>query len=210
MARTLLIAVAVLWAGCSAAARLGVTTRSAAKADADGAAASSASAPAPASTPGDARRIVPDLIGKTLDEARATVQAAGFTSELESRELASCPDAAPGAAVEGRILCQDADPGQPRNRHAPIQVVVYKPQRFPGQILQRQVAELVGLTVDQARQKLRGFGHDGAVKVVRLDQHRSGCAPERVCNVGPTFSFGVHDEVQLWLDPKLDIAAPEP
>lgn len=137
MARTPLIAVAVLCAGCSAAARLGVTTRSTATA------------------------------------------------------AAGAPDAT-------------AQPDGPAAANGP------EPQPFPGQIVQRQVAELIGLTVDQARQKLRQFGHDGAVKVVRLDSHRSGCAPERVCNVGPAFSFSVHDEVQLWLNPRLDIAAPEP
>lgn len=133
MARTHWIAVAVLWAGCSVAARLGVTT------------------------------------------------GAG-------------PAAAPATAQPGGLAAASGPEAQP----------------FPGQIVQRQVAELVGLTIDQARQKLRQLGHDGAVKVVRLDKHMSGCAPERVCNVGPTFSFSVHDEVQLWLDPTLDIAAPEP
>jgi hypothetical protein len=136
MARTALIALAMLWTGCSAAARLGVTTRSTATA-----------------TAGDP-----------------------VTAQPGDPTAATGPDAQP----------------------------------FPGQIVQRQVAELVGLTVDQARQKLRQFGHDGAVKVVRLDRYMSGCAPERVCNVGPTFSFGVHDEVQLWLNPRLDIAAPQP
>jgi hypothetical protein len=135
MVRIPLIAVAVVWAGCSAAARLGVTT-------------------------------------------------------------GSGPPAAPPAVT--------TQPGGPAAANGP------EAQPFPGQIVQRQVAQLVGLTVDQARQKLRQFGHDGAVKVVRLDRHMSGCAPERVCNVGPAFSFSVHDEVQLWLNPRLDIATPEP
>ena len=210
MARTSLITLAILWAGCSATARLGVTSRSTATTGAPGAAASAASTPAPASAPGDAQRIVPDLTGKTLDEARAIVQTAGFASELEYTELASCPDAAPRAVEEGRILCQDPDPGQPRNRHTPVQVVVYKPQRFAETTLQQQLLALRGLTVDEARQQLRRIGHDGPVKVLRLDKHQSGCAPERVCDVVRGRERDLHGEVQLWLNPGLDIAAPEP
>jgi hypothetical protein len=208
MARTHLIAVAVLWAGCSAAAQLGVTTRS--TAGMPGAATSSGSAPSAASAPGDPRRIVPDLTGKTLDEARAIVRAAGFTSELEDTEQPSCPGVAPGAAAEGQILCQDPDPGQQRNRHAPIQVVVYKPQRFAETTLQQQLLALRGLTVDEARVQLRRIGHDGPVKVLRLDKHQSGCAPERVCDVARGRARDLHDEITLWLNPRLDIVAPEP
>jgi PASTA domain len=211
MARTHWIAVAVLWAGCSAAAQLGVTTRSTAGTPAAATSSGSApSAPSAASAPGDPQRTVPDLTGKTLDEARAIVRAAGFTSELEDTELASCPGAAPGAAAEGQILCQDPDPGQHRNRHAPIQVVVYKPQRFAETALQQQLLALRGLTVDEARVQLRRIGHDGPVKVVRLDKHVSGCAPERVCDVGRGRARDLHDEITLWLNPRLDIAAPEP
>ena len=130
MARTPLIAAAVLWAGCSAAARLGVTLRSTATEDPSGAAASS--------------------------------------------------------------------------------IAVDRTPPFTETTVQQQLQALRGLTVDEARQQLRGIGHDGPVKVLRLYKHRSGCAPERVCEVVRGRVRDLHDEVQLWLNPRLDIAAPEP
>lgn len=116
MARTALIAVAILWAGCSAAARLGVTTRS------------------------------------------------------------TAATGAPGAETT----------------------------------LQQQLLALRGLTVDEARQQLRRVGQDGPVKVLRLYKHQSGCAPERVCDVVRGRAGDPHGEIQLWLNPKLELAAPEP
>ena len=130
MARTPLIAVAILWAGCSAAARLGVTPRATATEDPSGAAASA--------------------------------------------------------------------------------IAVDEPPRFAETTLQQQLLALRGLTVDQARQQLRRIGHDGPVKVLRLDKHQSGCAPERVCDVVRGRARDLHDEITLWLNPGLDIAAPEP
>ena len=128
MARRHLLAVAALWTGCSAAAQLGVTTRTSAQADAPGAATSS-------------------------DDA---------------------------------------------------------PQPFAETTLQQQLVALRGLTVDEARVELRRIGHDGPVKVVRLDKHQSGCAPERVCDVARGRARDLHDEITLWLNPRVDIAAPEP
>lgn len=121
MARTPWIAIAVLWAGCSAAAQLGVISRS--------------------------------------------------------------PAGTPGAATSSGIA---------------------------ETTLQQQLLGLRGLTVDEARVQLRRIGHDGPVKVLRLDKHQSGCAPERVCDVARGRARDLHDEITLWLNPRLDIAAPEP
>jgi hypothetical protein len=84
------------------------------------------------------------------------------------------------------------------------------PQTFPGQLLARQLAPLVGLTIDEARRRLVQLGHDGAVVVVVLDKFMAGCSQDQVCTYGPTFAMGVHDEIQLWINPRLAISAPSP
>jgi len=215
MARTALIAIALIGAGCSAAARLGVSTGSAAPAGAPTAAVAPSApgggpgaAKAAASAAGEDRPAVPDLTGKTLDEARAIARGAGFTSEVEASEQPSCAGSAPG--VEGHILCQDPEPGQRTNRYAMIQVVIYKPYRPSGMILVPELAALRGLTVDEARQQLRALGHDGPVRIHMSDDFAKGCARDRVCDVGPGGARNLHDEVILFIRHPLDITAPAP
>lgn len=217
MARIPLIAIAVIWTGCSAAAQLGISSRStaptAAPADAASAAAPGGGAePVSASDatghPDEERLIVPDLIGKTLDDARTIVQATGFTSEIEVSEQPSCAGPTPGA--EGRVLCQAPQPGERTHRYAMIQVVVYRPHRFSGMILPQQLAALRGLTVDEARQRLRALGHDGPVRTHVSSEFATGCAPDHVCDVGPGGARSLHDEIILFLPRRLDITAPAP
>jgi hypothetical protein len=88
--------------------------------------------------------------------------------------------------------------------------VVDPPQPFSGMLLPRQLAALRGVTVDEARDQLRRLGHDGPVTRYVLGRFLSGCARDRVCDVGPGGARGLHDEIVLWLNPGLDIAAPAP
>ncbi|HEX3764929.1 MAG TPA: PASTA domain-containing protein [Kofleriaceae bacterium] len=197
------IAIAMICTGCSAAAQLGVSSGSTPRATPTTVAPDVA---ASAGAPDDDRPVVPDLIGKTLDEARAIVKAAGFTSEVEGSEQPSCAGATPGA--EGHILCQDPEPGQRTNRYAMIQVVIYQPHRFSGMILPQQLAALRGLTVDEARRRLRELGHDGPVRTHVSSDFATGCAADHVCEVGPGGARSLHDEIILFLKPRLEITAP--
>ena len=77
-------------------------------------------------------------------------------------------------------------------------------------ILPRQLATLRGLTIDEARERLKQLGHDGPIRVHVYGQFAAGCARDKVCDVGPGGARGLHDEVVLFVQPRLDIAAPAP
>jgi beta-lactam-binding protein with PASTA domain len=151
--------------------------------------------------------VVPDLTGKTEEEAIAAVRAAGFRTEAEAKPL-SC-DGAP--EVEGQVNCQSPAPGETVKAYAMVQYNVYRKQRISGAVVRDQLAALLGKTPADARKLLESYGHDGRVKVEPDTKFNDGCADGRVCGFSVSESgMGIHDEITLYTNPKLTIGGPPP
>jgi hypothetical protein len=151
--------------------------------------------------------VVPDLTGKTEEEAIAAVRAAGFRTEAEARPL-SCEDA---PEVEGQVNCQSPAPGETVKAYAMVQYNVYEKQRISGAVVRDQLAALLGKTPADARKLLESYGHDGRVKVEPDSKFHDGCADGRVCDFSVSESgMGIHDEITLYTNPKLTIGGPPP
>lgn len=155
---------------------------------------------------------MPNVIGKTPDEARALVKATGFTSDVEINPGILCDrglgDPPP---KEGRINCQTPDPGKLASRYAMIQISVATRDQDAERLLPVDLKTVIGLTVEEARQRLKELGHVGNVKVRIVDEVKGCSADGRVCDYGPTATMTKHDEIQLILNRrKLDISTPAP
>ena len=166
---------------------------------------------APTGGGGDGQLTVPDLIGRTPDEARAIVKAAGFASEPESTRPVECEGA---PKQPGRINCQDPEPGKLVARYAMIQVNVYQVHRIAGAIVRSQLETLKGLSPDQAKQALQKMGHDGKVSIGEVTSSGGGhaflkdCGQNKVCATSGESGIGIHDDLTLYINPTLTIAPP--
>jgi PASTA domain len=175
-----------------------------------GATASSADRPGTGAS-GSPRLVVPNLIGKTRDEARALVKAAGFAGEPEDTRPLECVDA---ARDPGKINCQDPDAGQVVERYRMITIRVYQPTVIKGAIVRSQLLTLRGLTPDDAKVQLRKLGHDGEVRIGTVTDYGGGktfdkdCGVNKVCYTSGESGIGIHDAVTLFINPVLKVAAP--
>jgi hypothetical protein len=214
---TAAVVLAFALAGCPLATSTTTTTTLTASRPVGGnSAATPPSTPAVASTPtagtgGTPRATVPNLIGKTPEQARALVKAAGFAAEPEATHPLECE----GAPREpGLINCQDPEAGQVIERYRMITIHVYREQVITGAIVRRQLEALHGLTPDQARQQLKKLGHDGKVDIG--DVTTSGgshaylkeCGQNKVCYTSGESGIGIHDDLVLYINPTLKIAPP--
>jgi hypothetical protein len=211
--RTVVAALAVALAGCPLKATTTTTTTTpvtAGRSISAGAGAGGGDT-APGASGGTRRATVPDLMGKTADEARALVKAAGFVHAPESTLPLECVDAAQDA---GLINCQDPEPGKSLEIYQLIKINVYRPQVISGAIVRRQLATLHGLTPDQAKQELKKLGHDGKVHVRDVTNYGGGhtyvkeCGENKVCYTSSESGIGLHDELTLFINPTLKIAPP--
>lgn len=83
-----------------------------------------------------------------------------------------------------------------------------RPQQFPGALIRGQLLTLVGLTLDQARQRLVELGHVGTVIVEPQSHFVEGCGRDRVCGVAPESGIPLDGELRLRVNAKLTIPAP--
>jgi hypothetical protein len=74
----------------------------------------------------------------------------------------------------------------------------------------RELASLLGLSLDQARQRLKDIGHTGNVRVTRLVDEDRRCARDAVCMIQPTGGVMETGEVTLYLNGTFKIAPPPP
>jgi hypothetical protein len=224
----ILIVLAFVLAGCplsgstTTTLSAGRTTTVAPAAEPAVAAAPVTASTAPSTTPsvggmsatgGKPRITVPNLIGKTPEQARSLVKAAGFNSEPEANHILECVDA---ARDEGLINCQDPEAGAVVERYSMIKIHVYREQVITGAIVRRQLESLHGLTPDEAKQQLKKLGHDAKVSVGVVTDSGGGqtyikaCGQNKVCYTSGESGFGIHDDVTLYINPTLKIAAPPP
>jgi PASTA domain-containing protein len=204
MARAWWIALLV-FAGCSMAAQLGSAHPAATLGPA------TAGTPVAMAAGGEHRMVpVPNVIGKTADEARVAVKAAGFTSEVEIDPGLSCergPD--DPAPSDGRVDCQSPDPGKLVSSYAMVKISVHEPARRATGLTSTELHKLIGMTVPEARQRLHELGHTGKINVRTTNRFMPECRADRVCDYGPHAELFARDDISLFLNkPKLDISAP--
>lgn len=207
------VALAIALAGCPLKTSTTTTTTTATAGRSLNAGAAGSTGDAAPAASGTRRATVPDLMGKTPEEARALVKAAGFSHAPESTSPPQCVDA---REDPGLINCQDPDPGKSVPEYTLIKINVYQPQVLRGIIVRRQLASLHGLTPDQAKQELRKMGHDGPVQVRDVTDYGGGksyikeCGENRVCYTSSESGIGIHDLLTLFINPTLKIAPPPP
>ena len=84
------------------------------------------------------------------------------------------------------------------------------PERARKSIERRELASLLGLSLDDARQRLKEIGHTGSVRVTRLVDEDRKCAQDAVCMVQPWGGLIETAEVTLYLNGTFKIAPPPP
>lgn len=155
-----------------------------------------------ATSTADGDLLVPDLVGRTREEAAELVAAAGFTSGIESSRPVVCEGA---PEVEGRINCQSPPAGAAVRPYTTIQINVYQRTRIAGAIVRDELLALIGMTPDDARAALAGYGHDGLVRVEMTMEPDAECAQDRVCGFDvPESGMGVHDAITFYINPPED------
>ena len=149
-----------------------------------------------------------DLMGKTPDEAKVALRAAGFTGEVEVNRIAlECVDA---KEVPGQINCQNPDVGKLHYRHAAVNVHVYEAPTHHGRITVPQMDKAKGMKIEDAKRYFKSIGHRGDFEV-REDgvHHHKGCAIDTVCETGP-HGVGVNDKIYLVINKKsVEITLPD-
>lgn len=156
---------------------------------------------------GTERAPLPNLLGKTPDEATAALRAAGFTGDLEINRMAlECLDT---PKVQGRISCQNPDVGVLGYKRGPVNVSVYAEPTHTGRLTREQLAGAVGMTIDAAKAYLKSLGHDGEVIIFEQHTFDPNCGSKKVCSAGP--GTGIHSRVQLTINPSsnVDITMPD-
>ncbi len=151
---------------------------------------------------------MPNLVGKTEAEANAILQAAGFSNPVEHSLPVDCDDP---PKEPGKINCQAVDPGTQVRRYTLVQVNIYQPQDLGNVLLPRQLAALVGKTVDDAKAELAKLGYQGKVNVTHSTA-TGACAVGRVCSVYPSSGINTHDsgvELTLFVTDALKISTPD-
>lgn len=81
------------------------------------------------------------------------------------------------------------------------------PGHFPGMLVRSQLEPLVGMTIEQVKQRLASLGYDGHLILDEIYQYDGKCGA-KVCGVEPESGTGLHDELRLKVNKKLSIAAP--
>ena len=85
-----------------------------------------------------------------------------------------------------------------------------------GAIVRRQLESLHGLSPDEAKQQLKKLGHDAKISVGVVTDSGGGqtyikaCGQNKVCYTSGESGIGIHDDVTLYINPTLKIAAPPP
>lgn len=121
---------------------------------------------------------MPDLTGKTRDEALALVKAAGFRNEAEARPM-SCDG--PAQAVD-TVDCQDPEPGKSVQAYTLVKFNLKEGERLTGMFLRRHFDGLKGMPVEAAKAKAKKDGHTGEIRMREVDSFVDGCKPNTVCS----------------------------
>jgi len=122
---------------------------------------------------------MPDLTGKTKEEAEATIKAAGFAHEVDSSGRIACAE---NTTAVGTVDCQDPEPGKSvKLGYTATQVHIKSDGRMAGIVHRDEFEKMRGMTVDQAKTFAKKIGHTGTVKIDVADEFMKGCTETTVC-----------------------------
>ena len=144
--------------------------------------------------------VVPDVIGKTADEARALVRAAGFAREVELSTMLSCD----GPRRADRITCQSPAAGTRVTRNDWVQIAVHTVQPHKTWSIEPdQLRPLIGRPLAEVKQRLRGLGHVGHLDVREDAATSATCHDDLVCDLdqGGTVRLDSSIHVSLAIPP---------
>ncbi len=150
---------------------------------------------------------VPNLIGKTPDEASKLVKAAGFSGDPESSRPIDCKD--PPKVADGHINCQDPPPGTKVSRYSIVQIAVYEtPVRH--EITKDEVHSLYGKPVAEVKKALADWGYHGQISQQSAGTGNAHCTAGQVCEIMPSSGFTLSAPISLSVAEELKIGGPPP
>ena len=85
---------------------------------------------------------------------------------------------------------------------------VFEPPAHPGSLVREQLEALHGLSPDDARARLKQLGHVGKVTTGVVVSFDPKCGQNKVCGTSHDGGIDIHDDVELLLNPKLQISTP--
>jgi len=147
---------------------------------------------------------VPNLVGKTKEEAQDAANGAGFPQDLYVEE--------PGADCKGdvkeigKVKCQSPAPGTMLGKFEHITVYINQPPP-PKTWSYDDTQKLIGLPLEEVKKRLADQGFKGKIELQEGDYPH--CKMGTVCEISPS-SFGEDSSITLLWRPKkkADIAAP--
>ncbi len=155
----------------------------------------------------DTQIVMPNLVGKTFDEAVKICKAAGFVLPPEFGRPPDCDDSAP--KVDGKIRCQDPEAGAKVGAHALIELSIYKaPVRT--NITADEGESLIGKTPDVAKKMLAGWGFRGKIRIQSSGTGNRRCSAGQICEIMPSAPFGLDEDISFGVADELKITAPPP
>ncbi|HEY1551516.1 MAG TPA: PASTA domain-containing protein [Kofleriaceae bacterium] len=142
---------------------------------------------------------VPNLVGKTLDEANALMKAAGFVAEAEDHQI-FC-DNAPDVD-DGYIRCQDPAPGTLFDKYHLVNVNVVRNGHKKGLIVASQIRPLIDKPIEQVKAALAKLGFVGSYEMKAVDnEHGYGrCEHGTVCGLEPHDNVDVHGTLTMFIN----------
>jgi hypothetical protein len=148
---------------------------------------------------------MPDLTGKTKEEAEAAIKNAGFKHEVDSSGRISCEDNP--AAANGTVDCQDPEPGKSvKLGYTAVQVHIKSDGRMAGIVHRDEFEKMRGMTVDQAKAFAKKIGHTGEFRIDVANEFMKGCTEKTVCTA--TDEYGSQSGMSL--DKKLVLTTNKP
>ena len=156
---------------------------------------------------GDGWVVIPDVVGKSLDEAQRMAKQAGLNQDIETTHPVECDNPAP---AEGLIKCQSPEAGKRVKNYAMLQVQVFHAQHFEGQLVRDQLKPVKGMKLPAAEAYLRKLGWTGKFHVMAPMQFLSGCAADTICGYDQDAGIGIHEDLSVYMNKKADIAMPPP
>lgn len=156
---------------------------------------------------GDGWVVIPNVVGKSLDEAERLAKQAGLNQDVETTHPIECDNPAP---AEGMIKCQAPEPGKRVKNYTMLQVQVFRAQHFEGQLVRDQLKPVKGMKLPAAEAYLRKLGWTGKFHVMAPMQFVNGCAAETICGYDQDAGIAIHEDLSVYMNKKADIALPPP
>jgi hypothetical protein len=170
----------------------------------------------------------PSTRGRPVATALAVVLAAlgaqggcRVTTGLQVSHAASTTPAAAVAHANGAgVTTSGLDPAGPAPPHSqahdendgltPEERAWHSPSYMSRSIRRDKLLPLRGMTVEQAKRRLRELGFAGAVNVYNHGAFMEGCTDDKVCFTQPSDGLELNGNIDLYMNAKLSIAPPPP